>query len=201
MSAARDGGASAVLLVHSARCDRNCPAPVFGRKSIHRPTRPSISLLDPCTGSEPLPLYTATVTVTGGESAHGRSSGHARSATAGELDVSLRLPVELGGTGGGTNPEQLFAAGFAACFHGALTLVAMKRRIRLPADLSISANATFQRDPADGLFAITIDLEVSMPGVGVEEARELVAETEAVCPYAKMAREGIRHTVRVAEAA
>ncbi|RQS13224.1 Ohr family peroxiredoxin [Burkholderia sp. Bp8998] len=163
---------------------------------MHRATRPSISLLEPYTGSEPLPLYATTVTVTGGESAHGRSSGRARSAT-GELDVSLRLPVELGGAGGGTNPEQLFAAGFAACFHGALTLVATKRRIRLPANLVISASATFQRDPADGLFAIVLDVEVGMPGVGADDARDLVAETEAICPYAKMAREGIRHTVRV----
>jgi len=155
-----------------------------------------MSLLDPYTGSEPLPLYTTTVTVTGGESAHGRSSGRARSA-AGELDVSLRLPVELGGAGGGTNPEQLFAAGFAACFHGALTLVAMKRRIRLPDDLAISASATFRRNPADGLFAIALDLEVSMPGVAAGDARELVAETEAICSYAKMARGGIRHAVRV----
>lgn len=99
--------------------------------------------------------------------------------------------------GGGTNPEQLFAAGFAACFHGALVRVATKRRIRLPVDLAISASATFQRDPADGWFALTLDVEVSMPGVGVEDARELVAATEAICPYAKMAREGIGHTVRV----
>jgi Ohr subfamily peroxiredoxin len=167
---------------------------------MHRPTRPSISLLDSYTGSEPLPLYTTTVTVTGGEAAHGRSSGRARSAT-GELDLALRLPVELGGAGGGTNPEQLFAAGFAACFHGALTLVAMKRRIRLPDDLAVSASATFQRDPADGLFAIALDLEVHMPGIDADDARELVAQTEAICPYAKMAREGIRHTVRISGAA
>ncbi|RQU71191.1 Ohr family peroxiredoxin [Burkholderia cenocepacia] len=163
---------------------------------MHRTTRPSVSLLDPYTGSEPLPLYTTTVTVTGGEAAHGRSSGHARSTT-GELDVSLRLPVELGGVGGGTNPEQLFAAGFAACFHGALALVAMRRRVRLPPDLAITASATFQRDPVDGLFAIALDLEVGMPGVGATAARELVAETEAICPYAKMARDGIQHVVRV----
>ncbi|RQU86459.1 Ohr family peroxiredoxin [Burkholderia cenocepacia] len=163
---------------------------------MHRTTRPSVSLLDPYTGSEPLPLYTTTVTVTGGEAAHGRSSGHARSTT-GELDVSLRLPVELGGVGGGTNPEQLFAAGFAACFHGALALVAMRRRVRLPPDLGITASATFQRDPVDGLFAIALDLEVGMPGVGATAARELVAETEAICPYAKMARDGIQHVVRV----
>ncbi|MBY4726269.1 MULTISPECIES: Ohr family peroxiredoxin [Burkholderia] len=163
---------------------------------MQRTTRPSVSLLDPYTGSEPLPLYTTTVAVTGGESAHGRSSGHARSAT-GELDLPLRLPVELGGAGGGTNPEQLFAAGFAACFHGALTLVAMRRRVRLPTDLAISASATFQRDPSDGLFALELEVEVRMPGVDLDDVRILVAETEAVCPYAKMARDGIRHSVRV----
>ncbi|MDN7852545.1 Ohr family peroxiredoxin [Burkholderia seminalis] len=159
-------------------------------------TRPSVSLLDPYSGSEPLPLYTTTVVVTGGEAAHGRSSGHARAAT-GELDLSLRLPVELGGVGGGTNPEQLFAAGFAACFHGALTLVAMKRRVRLPADLAVSARVTFQRDPSDGLFELELDVEVGMPGVDPDDARALVVETEAICPYAKMARGGIRHAVRV----
>ncbi|MCA8049359.1 Ohr family peroxiredoxin [Burkholderia arboris] len=163
---------------------------------MQRTTRPSVSLLDPYTGSEPLPLYTTTAVVTGGESAHGRSSGHARAAT-GELDLPLRLLVELGGAGGGTNPEQLFAAGFAACFHGALTLVAMKRRIRVPPDLTISASATFQRDPSDGLSEIELDVEVSMPGVDLDDARALVAETEAICPYAKMARGGIRHAVRV----
>jgi len=99
--------------------------------------------------------------------------------------------------GDGTNPEQLFAAGFAACFHGASTLVAMRRRIRLPTDLAIAATATFQRDPADGLFAIALDVAVGMPGVDADAARERVAETEAICPYAKMARRGIRHVVRV----
>ncbi|TCW87202.1 peroxiredoxin [Burkholderia sp. SRS-46] len=157
---------------------------------------PPVSLLDAYTGSEMLPLYTTTVTVTVGEAAHGRSSGHARSAD-GELDVQLRLPPELGGCGGGTNPEQLFAAGFAACFHGALTLVAMKRRIRLPSDLAISASATFGRDPADGLFVLTLAVEVGMPGVAAEAAALLVAETEKICPYAKLARDGMRHTVRV----
>jgi len=163
---------------------------------MHRTTRPSVSLLDRYTGSEPLSLYTTTVVVTGGESAHGRSSGHAR-ATTGELDLPLRLPVELGGAGGGTNPEQLFAAGFAACFHGALTLVAMKRRVRVPADLAISARATFQRDPSDGLFAIELEVEVCMPGVNLDDVRALVTETEAICPYAKMARGGIRYAVHV----
>ncbi|RQS67036.1 Ohr family peroxiredoxin [Burkholderia sp. Bp8963] len=157
---------------------------------------PSVSLLDPYTGSELLPLYTTTVTVTGGDAAHGRSSGHARSADR-ELDLQLRLPVELGGSGGGTNPEQLFAAGFAACFHGALTLVAMKRRVRLPRDLAVTASATFGRDPADGLFALTLDLDVALPGVAAEDAAMLVAETEKICPYAKMARAGIRHSVRL----
>lgn len=88
-------------------------------------------------------------------------------------------------------------AGFAACFHGASTRVAMRHRIRLPTDLAIAATATFQRDPADGLFAIALDVAVGMPGVDADAARERVAEREAICPYAKMARRGIRHVVRV----
>lgn len=73
----------------------------------------------------------------------------------------------------------------------------MKRRIRVPPDLTISASATFQRDPSDGLSEIELDVEVSMPGVDLDDARALVAETEAICPYAKMARGGIRHAARV----
>ena len=105
------------------------------------PSAPSVSLLEPYAGAEDLPLYTTTVSVTGGASGHGRSSGRAVS-NDGELELELRLPKELGGNGGGTNPEQLFAAGFAACFHGAMKLVATKNRVPLPADLCSSESPT-----------------------------------------------------------
>ena len=93
---------------------------------MRRLRRPPTSLLDKFHGNEVQALYTGTVVVTGGEAAHGRASGIARSQD-GELELHLRLPKELGGDGGGTNPEQLLAAGYAACFHGALSLLAARR--------------------------------------------------------------------------
>ena len=83
---------------------------------------PPASLLERYRGEHFLPLYTTTVAVTGGESGHGRASGVARSDD-GRLEIALRLPEELGGPGSGTNPEQLFAAAYGACFHGALHLL------------------------------------------------------------------------------
>jgi S-(hydroxymethyl)glutathione dehydrogenase/alcohol dehydrogenase len=85
--------------------------------------QPPVSLLDPYQGEVFLPLYSTRVTVTGGEARHGRTSGRAVSDDGG-LELDFRLPRQLGGPGGGTNPEQLLAAGYGACFHGALTLVA-----------------------------------------------------------------------------
>lgn len=152
------------------------------------------SLLEKYEGNAFLPLYTAAVTVDGGETGHGRSSGHAYSAD-GALDLQLRMPVEMGGKGGGTNPEQLFAAGFAACFHGSLVLAANKQRLRLPADLGLQARATLGRDPVDGLFALRLDVDVSLPGMARAEAEHLIAEAEMICPYAKMSREGLEQSI------
>jgi lipoyl-dependent peroxiredoxin len=154
-----------------------------------------VLLLDVYKGDEILPLYSTSVTVSGGEAGHGRASGHARSED-GDLDLSLRLPKQLGGKGGGTNPEQLFAAGYAACFHGAMVFIATKRNIKLPADLHIKVNVTFGRDPADGLFLLTASIEVGLPSLDGAAAEALIAETEATCPYSKMARQGIAHTVK-----
>jgi Ohr subfamily peroxiredoxin len=157
-------------------------------------TAPPISLLDIYEGDAMLPLYSTNVTVTGGEARHARASGRAISDD-GELDVSLRLPKPLGGNGGGTNPEQLFAAGYGACFHGAMSLVAAKRKVKLPSDLLIKVNVTFGRDPKDGLFVLTADVEVSLPKVEDAVADALIEETEKICPYAKMARGGITSTI------
>ncbi|MGB3432814.1 Ohr family peroxiredoxin [Achromobacter sp.] len=160
------------------------------------PSAPPVSLLDLYVGTEDLPLYTTTVSVTGGASGHGRSSGRAIS-NDGELELELRLPKELGGNGGGTNPEQLFAAGFAACFHGAMKLVAMKNRIPLPTDFAVHCTTTFARDAFDGLFSIRARLEVSLPGLAKEMALALVHETESICPYSKMADQGIASSVHL----
>ncbi|WP_050419072.1 Ohr family peroxiredoxin [Bradyrhizobium tropiciagri] len=154
---------------------------------------PATSLLDRYEGTQILPLYTAEVKVSGGSAGHARASGTAKSSD-GALDVGLRLPKELGGPGGGTNPEQLFAAGYAACFHGALSLIASKRKVRLT-EVSIVAKVTFGRDPSDGLFMITADLEVELPGVDKDLATSLIEETEAVCPYAKMSKRGFAGSI------
>lgn len=156
---------------------------------------PPVALLDKYTGSAIQPLYTANVTVTGGEIRHGRASGRALSSD-GVLDLALRLPKELGGPGNGTNPEQLFAAGYAACFHGALSLIAAKSKIAIP-DAQVKVSATFGRDPADGLFIITTDVEVNLPGVDRGQAEALIQETEKVCPYAKLVRQGTTGQIRL----
>ena len=152
-------------------------------------------MLTPYTGAEVLPLYTTTVAVSGGEARRARRSGRAVSDD-GKLDLVLTQPAELGGDGCGTNAQQLFAAGFASCFQGAMSIVAASRRTRLP-HVDIAATVSFGRDPVDGLFLITALLEVSLPSMDAREAAELVAETERICPYAKVARTGMRATVRL----
>jgi len=150
---------------------------------------PSIALLERYRGKDFKPLYVTRVTVTGGESEHGRASGRARSDD-GMLELALRMPPELGGPGGGTNPEQLFAAGYAACFHGALHLLATRASIAVP-NMTVGVTVTYGRDPVDGLYMLTANVEISLPDLDVNIAEELVRNAERVCPYAKMTRQGI----------
>jgi Ohr subfamily peroxiredoxin len=157
---------------------------------------PPVSILNRYTGPEFQPIYSTKVTVSGGEAGHGRASGVARSDD-GSLDVELRLPSELGGEGGGTNPEQLFAAAFAACFHGALTLLATRNRIAVR-DARVEVAVAFGRDPMDGLFMLTANVLIHLPGVERSLAEELVRSTERFCPYAKMTRSGIASIVALA---
>ncbi|MGH8174125.1 MAG: Ohr family peroxiredoxin [Rhodanobacteraceae bacterium] len=156
---------------------------------------PPTSLLDKYHGTDAEALYTGRVRVVGGEAAHGRASGVAKSDD-GVLDVHLRLPVALGGPGGGTNPEQLLAASYAACFHGALTLLATRSGVTLT-DASVEASVTFARDPIDGRFLLSADIQVNLPGVDRKMAAELIRNTERICPYAKMFRQGIEHVVKL----
>jgi len=156
---------------------------------------PSTSLLDAYRGLEFEPLYVTTVTVTGGETEHGRASGVVKSDD-GSLDIELRLPTAMGGAGGGTNPEQLFAAGYGACFHGAVNLLATRHGIVLR-DSSVDVTVAFGRDPVDGRHSLTAHLVVRLPGLERALAERLVRETERICPYAKMVRQGIESSVRV----
>lgn len=156
---------------------------------------PPLSLLDRYRGKDFQSLYTTSVTVSGGETGHGRASGVVRSDD-GNLAVDLRLPAEFGGPGNGTNPEQLFAAGFAACFHGALNLLE-KRAEMETIDTVVEVQVSFGRDPMDGGYALLIDVRVRMPGVDRSIAEEMVRTAERLCPYAKMARQGTINIVTV----
>jgi len=132
-------------------------------------------------------LYTAEATVTGG-----RDQGHGRTSD-GVLDVQLRSPVELGGDGGGTNPEQLFAVGFAACFEGAIKAVA--RREKLDADdVSIDSRVDFGPGE-DRSYTIAVTLDVTVPGFDEEQAAEIVAAAHTVCPYSNATRGNIDVTL------
>jgi osmotically inducible protein OsmC len=129
-------------------------------------------------------LYTAEATVTGGrENGHGRTSD-------GKLDVHLRLPTEMGGDGAGTNPEQLFAVGYAACFEGALGAVARRERIEL-GDVSIDSRVSLSPNQAKG-FDLSVALDVSLPQIDdAYRAAEIVAAAHLVCPYSNATRGNI----------
>lgn len=158
---------------------------------------PDLSVSHDFAGGEFAAIYTAVVELSGGKAGHGRSTGRAVSRD-GNLDVALRLPTEMGGPGGGTNPEQLFAAGYAACFHGALSLLAREKKLD-PSTMTIKSTVSFGRDPADGGYLITAELVVTWPGVETDLAEQLVAKADDLCPYSKMTRQGTPATVRLAE--
>jgi lipoyl-dependent peroxiredoxin len=129
------------------------------------------------------PLYTATAT------AHGGRSGRVRSSD-GVLDMPLAMPKELGGPGGAVaNPEQLFAAGYSACFESALRLVAGKAGKDVK-DASITAAVTIGKTP-DGGFGLGVELKGKLPGLSQEEAQQLMRAAHDVCPYSKATRGNI----------
>jgi Ohr subfamily peroxiredoxin len=106
------------------------------------------------------------------------------------LDVALATPRELGGAGGvGTNPEQLFASGYSACFLSAIKFVAGKSKVALPADSSITGTVGIGPIPTG--FALKVQLEISLPGLPKEQVRELVEKAHQVCPYSNATRGNI----------
>jgi Ohr subfamily peroxiredoxin len=135
-------------------------------------------------------LYTAHATSTGGRAGTSKSSD-------GVLDLTLTTPKELGGNGAvGTNPEQLFAAGYSACFIGAMKHVAMMQKIALPADTSINASVGIGPIPAG--FGIEVAMAVTIPGMERAAAEKLVQAAHAVCPYSNATRGNIDVTFTVA---
>lgn len=128
-------------------------------------------------------LYTATATATGGREGQATSSDNA-------LDVKLSTPRELGGAGGdGTNPEQLFAAGYSACFLGALKFVAGKQKVALPADTRITGRVGIGPIPTG--FGIEVELTIAAPGLAREQLQALVDQAHIVCPYSNATRGNI----------
>ncbi|SFJ58653.1 peroxiredoxin, Ohr subfamily [Paenibacillus sp. UNC496MF] len=127
-------------------------------------------------------LYTATVNVQGGREGKAVSTDD-------NLNVDLRFPKELGGNGGGTNPEQLFAAGFAACFEGAMGTIMRTKKIKSEG-VSIVSNVTLGKDANDG-YVLAVAFDVTIKGVDRSVAQEIVDEAHNVCPYARATRGNI----------
>ncbi len=134
-------------------------------------------------------LYTATATARGGRDGSVRSSD-------GKVEHDLDTPKEMGGPGGGgTNPEQLFAAGYAACFEGALRLVASKQNKDV-GDASVTANVGI--GPEGKSFGLEVEMVADMPGVPRDEAEQLIEQAHEVCPYSKATRGNIEVSLKVA---
>ncbi|WP_174186313.1 organic hydroperoxide resistance protein [Nocardia barduliensis] len=136
-------------------------------------------------------LYTAEALASG----DGRN-GHARS-TDGKIDVDLSAPKEMGGDGAGTNPEQLFAAGYAACFHSALRLVGKQAQANID-DSAVGAKVGIGPNDAGG-FGLAVTLEVSLPHLSREDAQALADKAHQVCPYSNATRGNIDVQVLVAD--
>ena len=136
-------------------------------------------------------LYTATATASGGREGQAPSSD-------GVLDVKLTTPRELGGAGGdGTNPEQLFAAGYSACFLGALKFVAGKQRVALPASTTVTGKVGIGQIPTG--FGIRAELTIAAPGIAREQLQALVDAAHIVCPYSNATRGNIDVTLVIAD--
>jgi lipoyl-dependent peroxiredoxin len=135
-------------------------------------------------------LYTAQATSTG----EGRD-GHVRSAD-GLIDLDLAIPVEMGGAGGASNPEELFATGFSACFHSALRLVGRRAGANVD-DSQVTARVGIG-PTGQGAFQLTVALTAHLPGVPREQAERLVAEAQTVCPYSNATRGNIDVSLAVA---
>lgn len=136
--------------------------------------------------------YRTTASATGGREGQAASDD-------GRLSVTLSTPKELGGGGGtGTNPEQLFAAGYSACFLGALKFVGGKEKVKIPDDARVTATVGIgPRDDGEG-FGIDVDLSVSLPGIDRAQAEDLVNKAHVVCPYSHATRGNVDVRLSVA---
>lgn len=136
-------------------------------------------------------VYAATATATGGREGSAKSDD-------GKLSVKLSTPKEMGGAGGdGTNPEQLFASGYSACFLGAMKYVAAQEKIALPTEPTVTAKVGIGPNPAGVGFAIDVDLDVDLGDMERSAAEALVDKAHQVCPYSNATRGNIRVDIAV----
>ena len=133
-------------------------------------------------------VYTAKTHTTGGRDGTARSSDD-------RLDIKLSIP---GAPGTGTNPEQLFAAGWSACFEGAMAVVARKRKTRLPAGTAIDAEVDLNLILADGTYFLRARLNISLPGMDRDLAQAIVNEADQICPYSRATRGNIDVRINLA---
>jgi Ohr subfamily peroxiredoxin len=133
-------------------------------------------------------LYTAHATSTGGRDGKSATSD-------GQVSVQLALPKEMGGNGAGTNPEQLFAMGYSACFIGAMKFVAGQKKVALPADTSITADVGIGPIPTG--FGIQVTLHIKAPGLPRETVEDVVKAAHIVCPYSNATRGNIDVTLDI----
>lgn len=134
-------------------------------------------------------LYTAHATSTGGREGTSKSSD-------GVLDLKLVPPKEMGGSGAvGTNPEQLFAAGYSACFLGAMKFVAGQQKVTLPANASVTADVSIGPIPAG--FGIQVNLGISLPGLDRDVAGKVVDAAHGVCPYSNATRGNVEVNIKL----
>ncbi len=126
-------------------------------------------------------IYTAIATSTGGRTGHVKTSD-------GQLDFEVKPPKEMGGTGDATNPEQLFACGYAACFGSALNHVALLQKKRITS--TVTAKVSIGKKPEGG-FMLAVEMAVNIPGIDQQEAEALVKEAHQVCPYSNATRNNV----------
>lgn len=136
-------------------------------------------------------IYTAHAVATGGREGTATTDD-------GKLSLKLDTPIEMGGKGKGTNPEQMFAVGYAACFIGALKYAAKSQKVSLPATTSINAAVAFGTRPSGAKgFNIAVTMAITLPGVERDKAEALVQEAHQVCPYSNATRGNVDVTLTV----
>ncbi|MEJ4087290.1 organic hydroperoxide resistance protein [Galbibacter orientalis] len=136
-------------------------------------------------------LYKASATTTGGRAGHVKSDD-------GVIDMKLELPKDLGGNGGAfTNPEQLFAAGYSACFGSALQHVAKEKKVDIGTDFDVRATVGIGKHPELGGFLLEVVLDVTLPGIDEEVGEELINEAHEVCPYSRATEDNIDVTLNL----